>query len=409
MKEGGRGTSSGSSHQRLRSVLVVAETAIGLVLLIAAGLLLRSFHRLMQVDPGFNSANVLTFNLDLPESKYSPEQTTQFYNQLLDRMRALPGVRSASGILPVPLSSDNMVNTFQIDGHRVPKADEPFADLRFAASDYFRTAGIPMISGRDFNAHDDMKSQPVIIVSQSFARRYFPNEDPVGKHITPGIGENDKELSREIIAVVGDVMHRGLNADAAPTYYLPYTQLPGTGIIIFLKTAGDPNALVGSVRKEVAAMDRSLPVYDIRTMQDYIATSVAEPRFHALLLESFAFLALVLTAIGIYGVVAYSVVQRTQEIGIRMTLGATRHNVLSMILRAGLRLTAVGVIIGAIGALFITQFLQSLNGLLFQVKPLDLITFSSVISILAAVSLLASYIPAWRATRVDPMVALRCE
>jgi putative ABC transport system permease protein len=409
MKEGGRGTSSGSSHQRLRSVLVVAETAIGLVLLVAAGLLLRSFHQLMQVDPGFNPQGVLTFNFDLPESKYSPEQTTQFYDRVLQRLRTLPGVRSVSGILPIPLSDDNMVNTFQIDSHAVAKADEPFADLRFAAPDYFRTVGIPIVAGRDFSENDDTKSQPVIIVSQSFARRYFPNEDPLGKHITPSIGKQGKEPSREIIGVVGDTKHRGLNADQAPTYYLPYTQLPGYGVTICVKTTGDPNALTGAVRKEIAAMDRSLPLYNIRTLQDYLATSVAEPHFHAMLLECFAFLALVLTAIGIYGVVAYSVVQRTQEIGIRMTLGATRFHVLSMILKAGLLLTTLGIGIGLAGALLMAQFLKGLSNLLFQVKPLDLITFASVIAVLAFVSLLASYIPAWRATRVDPMVALRYE
>jgi putative ABC transport system permease protein len=410
MKEGGRGTSAGSSHQRLRSALVVAETAIGLVLLVVAGLLLRSFHQLVQVDPGFNPKNVLTFNFDLPDSKYPPPQAAQFYRQLLERLRALPGVRSASGVAPVPLSDDNMIITFQIEGHPVPKSDEPFADVRFASPDYFRTAGIPLMGGRDFSEHDDMQANRVVIVSQSFARRYFPNENPVGKHITPGLGEpGGKNPAREIIGVVGDTKHRGLNADLSPTYYVPYSQVPGAGLIMCLKTAGDPQALTSAVKKEVAAMDRSLPLYNIRTMEDYVAASVAEPRFHATLLECFAFLALVLTAIGIYGVVAYSVVQRTQEIGIRMTLGAPRSTVLQMILKAGLRLTIAGVVIGAVIALVITQLLKILNNMLFQVKPHDVITFAWVILILGAVSLLASYIPAWRATRVDPMVALRYE
>ena len=409
MKEGGRGTSSGSSHQRLRSALVVAETAIGLVLLVTTGLLLRSFHQLMQVDPGFNPRNVLSFSFDLPESKYPAQKQIQFYNELLSRLRTLPGVVSASGVTPIPLSQDNMVITFQIEGRPVPVADEPFADVRFAGPDYFRTVGIPMISGREFSAHDDQSSQHVVIVSQAFAQHFFPNENPLGKRIIPGIGEHNKHYPYEIVGVVGDVRHRGLGQELAPTYYISYTQVEGATINPLLKTAGDPLRAVAGARKELASMDPDLPLYNVKTLEEYVATSVADPRFQAMLLEAFALLALVLTAIGIYGVIAYSVVQRTQEIGIRMTLGATKGDVLGMILKAGLRLTGLGVVIGVVAALLVTHSLTSLTSLLFKVRPADFVTFLSVIVILSAVSVLASYIPAWRATRVDPMVALRWE
>ena len=408
MKDGGRGGSTGTSHQRLRSVLVVAETAIGLILLVTAGLLLRSFHRLTHVDPGFNPKNVLTFNFDLFESKYPAAQQTQFYNQFLQRLKTLPGVVSAAGVTPLPLSNNNMVITFQIEGHPVPRADEPFADIRFASPEYFRTVGIPLISGRDFTERDDMKSNRVVIINQAFAKKFFPDENPIGKHIKAGV-DDDKAPPREVVGVVGNVKHRRLSAEFTPEYYIPYMQNPGWGMTICLRTVGDPASLTAAAKKELSTLDRDLPMYDVRTLESYVSASVAQPHFQALLLEAFAFLALVLTAIGIYGVIAYSVVQRTQEIGIRMTLGATQNQVMSMVLKAGVRLTASGVLVGIVFALGLTRWLESINNLLFQVKSTDLLTFVSVVAILAAVSLLASYIPARRAMKVDPIVALRYE
>lgn len=409
MKEGGRGTSSGASHQRLRSVLVIAETAIGLILLVTAGLLLRSFHRLLQVDPGFSPEHVLTFNFDLPEAKYNTDQQIRFYSDLLPRLKALPGVTSAGGMAPLPLSGDNFIISFQIEGRPVPASEEPSADTRFASPDLFRTLGIPLISGRDFNEHDDMKSTRVMIVNEAFANRFFPNENPLGKRITPGLREHGAQITREIIGVVGNVKHKALSAEVTPEYYLPYSQTPGSNMIICLRTSGDPASLTSAVRSALAGKDPDVPIYDVKTMQDYVASSVAQPRLDAMLLEGFAALALILTTIGIYGVVAYSVVQRTQEIGIRMTLGAARSDVLKMVLSGALRLVSAGVLIGLFGAAFVTRFFTSLNGLLFQVKPLDAVTFISVTAILAAVSLLASYIPALRATRLDPMIAVRYE
>jgi putative ABC transport system permease protein len=405
LKDGGRG-SIGGSHQRLRGALVVAETAIGLMLLVTAGLLLRSFHRLLQVDPGFNPGHVLTFTFDLPDAKYNENQAVQFYNQFLPRLKTLPGVSSASGIYPLPLSNGRLFLTFQIEGHPVPKAEAPFAGLRIASPEYFHTLGIPVISGRDFDERDQTKSPLVVIVNQAFAQRFFPNDDVLGKRITTGIVAADKDRPREIVGIVGNVKHQSLTAEFAPEYYIPYPQIPGAGMSICLKTTAVPASLATAVRKELAGMDPDLPVYDVRTMEDYVSTSLGQPRFQTVLLEAFALLALVLTAVGLYGVVAYSAAQRTQEIGIRITLGATADSVLKMILREGLKLAAIGGAIGVAGALLVTHWIRSM---LFDVRPLDALTFASVLAILGLVSLMASYIPARRATKVDPMVALRHE
>jgi predicted permease len=409
MKDSGRGASASKAHQRLRSALVVAETAIGLVLLVAAGLLLRSFHRLTAVDPGFDPKNVLTFNFDLPDAKYNSDQQIRFYDDLLRQLKALPGVKSAAAVTPLPLSNNVYIITFQIEGRPVPVADEPFADLRYASPGYFGTVRIPVLRGRDFNERDDRKSTQVVIVNEAFAKRFFPNEDALGKHIIPGITENGKAIAREIVGIVGNVRHRSLSSDVTPEYYLPFEQSPGSGMTICLRSSEDPGALTSAARNIVSSMDPDLPLYGVKTMENYVSASVAQPRLQAMLLEAFAALALVLTAIGICGVVAYSVAQRTQEIGIRMTLGATRSDVMEMVLKAGLRLTALGILLGVIGAVLVTRSLGSFNSMLFQVSPLDAVTFGSVVGILAGVSLLASYIPAWRATRVDPMIALRYE
>lgn len=409
MKDSGRGATAGKGHQRLRSALVVVETAMGLILLVAAGLLLRSFHRLTTVDPGFDPRNVLTFSFDLPDAKYNSEQQIQFYDEVLRRLQVIPGVQAAAAVAPLPLSNNAFIITFQIEGRPVPRSDEPFADMRFATPGYFATVRIPVMQGRDFAQRDDMKSTPVVIVNEAFAKRFFPNEDPLGKHVIPGISEAGKEVTREIVGVVGNVRHRSLSADFTPEYYLPFAQSPGSSMIICMRSSEDPSALISAARSVVSSMDSDLPLYGVKTMENYVSASVAQPRLQALLLEAFAALALVLTAIGIYGVVAYSVAQRTQEIGIRMTLGATRGDVLEMVLKSGLGLTGLGVLLGVIGAVLVTRGVASFNSLLFHVSPLDGVTFGAVIGILAAVSLLASYIPAWRATRVDPMIALRYE
>lgn len=408
MKEG-RGTTAGVSHHRLRSVLVVLETTIGLVLLVIAGLLVRSFHRLVSVDPGLNPANVLTLTFDLPETKYNDQQQMDFYTQLLARLRTLPGVVSAGAVTPLPLSGNNAMITFQIEGHPVPKAEEPAADIAVVSPGYFRTLNIPLLRGRDFSDHDDAKAPGVMIINEAFARKYFPNEDPVGKHATPSASNSGKPQPREIIGVVANVKNRNLESENVPAYFVPSTQLNFGSMSVCLRTSVDPHSLTPAVRSVVASMDPDLPLYDIRTMEEYLSASVATPRFNALLLEAFSGLALLLTGIGLYGVISYAVTQRTHEIGVRITLGATRASVVRMVLKSGLQLTGIGIVAGVVFSLVAARFATAFSHLLFGVKATDAATFIAVALMVGVVSLLACYIPAYRAARVDPMIALRYE
>jgi putative ABC transport system permease protein len=408
MKEG-RGTTASGSHQRLRGALVVMETAGGLVLLVVAGLLLRSFHRLVSVDPGLNPRNVLTLTFDLPETKYNDQQQMDFYTELLSRVRALPGVTSAGAVTPLPLSGNNAMITFQIEGHPVPKSEEPSADIESASPGFFKTLNIPLLRGRDFSERDDSKAPGVVIVNEAFAHKYFPNEEAVGKRITPGASNSGEPPLREIIAVVGNVKNRSLDSEVVPVYYIPSTQLNFGSMSVCLRTSNDPHSVASAVRNVVSSMDPDLPVYDIKTMEEYLASSVATQRFNAMLLEAFAVLALLLTGIGLYGVIAYAVAQRTHEIGVRMTLGASRSQVVQMVLKAGLQLTGIGVAAGVILSLVAAKFATSFSSLLFGVKSTDVVTFSAVVGMVTLVSLLACYIPAYRASKVDPIIALRYE
>ncbi len=408
LKEG-RGTTASGSHQRLRGALVVLETAGGLVLLVVAGLLLRSFHRLLSVDPGLNPRNVLTLTFDLPETKYNDQQQMDFYTQLLSRVRTLPGVVSAGAVTPLPLSGNNAMISFQVEGHPVPKSEEPATDIETVSAGFFKTMNIPLLRGRDFTERDDSKAPGVVIVNEMFARKYFPNEDPLGKHITPGASNGGPSQPREIIAVVGNVKARSLDADDVATYYIPSTQLNFGSMAVCLRTSVDPHSITSAVRNVVSSMDSDLPLYDIKTMEEYLSASVATQRFNAMLLEAFAGLALLLTGIGLYGVIAYAVAQRTHEIGVRMTLGASRSQVIQMVLKSGLQLTGIGVAAGVVLSLIAARFATSFSNLLFGVKPTDAVTFAAVIGMVAAVALLACYIPAYRAAKVDPMIALRYE
>jgi putative ABC transport system permease protein len=408
MKEG-RGTTASGSHQRIRGALVVMETAGGLVLLVVAGLLLRSFHRLLSVDPGLNPKSALTLVLDLPETKYNDQQQMDFYTQLLSRLRNLPGVVSAGAITPLPLSGNNAMITFQIEGHPVPKAEEPAADIATISPEFFKTMNIPLLRGLDFTERDDSKSPGVVIVNEAFAHKYFPNDDPLGKHITPGASNSGKPPVREIIAVVGNVKSRSLDAEDLPAYYIPATQLNFGSMTVCLRTSVDPHSVISAVRNVVSSMDPDLPLYDIKTMEEYLASSVATQRFNAMLLEAFAGLALLLTGIGLYGVIAYAVAQRTHEIGVRMTLGASRSQVVQMVLKSGLQLTGIGVAVGLVLSLVAARFATPFSSLLFGVKSTDAVTFAAVVGMVTVVSVLACYIPAYRASKVDPMIALRYE
>ncbi len=408
MKEG-RGTTASVAHQSLRSALVVFETTIGLVLLVIAGLLVRSFHRLVSVDPGLNPASVLTLTFDLPETKYNDQQQMDFYTQLLTRLRNVPGVVAAGAVTPLPLSGNNAMISFQIEGRPVPKSEAPSADIETASPEFFHTLNIPLLRGRDFNERDDSKAPGVMIVNDAFARKYFPNEDAVGKHVTPGISNSGKAQLREIIGVVGNVKSRNLEAEDVPAYYVPATQINFGSMAVCLRTSVDPHSLTPAVRNVVASMDPDLPLYDVKTMEEYLSASVATPRFNALLLEAFAGLALLLTGIGLYGVISYAVTQRTHEIGVRITLGATRASVVRMVLRSGLQLTGIGIAAGVVFSLIAARFATAFSSLLFGVKATDAVTFIAVVFMVGFVSLLACYIPAYRAAKVDPMIALRYE
>ena len=408
LKEGGRGTSEGARRNRVRNVLVVAELAIAVVLLVGAGLLIQSLWRLQKVNSGLQGENVLTFNVTLPEVKYNADKQAQFFIDLKQRLEATPGVQSASAVLPLPLNGDRFMISFEIDGRPVAPKDQPAADFFAAGVDYFKTMGIPMIKGRDFDNRDKHGATPVVIVNDAFAHQFFPNEDPIGKRIKPGINTYEDEESpwREIVGVVGDVRNRNLSTEPKPGYYVPQTQVPFSQLVGVVKTTGDPRSLISAVTKQVAAMDQDVPIFGIKSMPEYLSASVAAPRFSTTLLTIFAAVALVLTVVGLYGVMSYSVAQRTNEIGIRLALGAQSRDVLLMIVKQGGVLILLGLVIGLAGAYALTRLIASL---LFGITAKDPITFGAVAVLLAIVALLACYVPALRATKVDPMDALRCE
>jgi putative ABC transport system permease protein len=407
LKEGGRSGSEGARRNRMRSVLVVSELAIAVVLLVAAGLLIQSLWRLQNVNSGLQPDNVLTFDLALPETKYDADKQAKFYSDLKTRIESSPGVQSASTIMPLPLSGSRFMISFQIEGREVAKKDEPSADIFFTGVDYFRTMGIPIVKGRDFNDRDQHGSPQVAIITEEFARQYFPNEDPIGKRISPGISTYDDERRyREIVGVVADIRNRRLDSPPAPAYYVPQTQIPFSQVTVVVKTLNEPRSLVSGMTKEVAAMDADLPLFAVKTMREYLSSSVATPRFSTTLLSIFAAVALVLTLVGLYGVMSYSVAQRTNEIGIRLALGAQSRDVLLMIVKQGSMLIGLGLGIGLLGAYAASKLVASL---LFGVTAKDPFTFVAVAVLLGLVGLLACYIPAWRATKVDPMEALRCE
>ena len=408
LKDGGRGSTEGSRRNRIRNVLVVAELAMAVVLLVGAGLLIQSLWRLQKVNSGLRPENLLTFNIGLPESKYNSDRQSQFFIDLKSRLESMPGVQSASTIFPLPLSGDRFSISFEIEGRPLPPKDHPSADFFTTGVGYFRAMGIPIVKGRDFDDRDKHGSTPVIIITETFARQYFPNEDPIGKRIHPGIStiEGEDSTMREIVGVVGDVRNRGLSTEARAAYYVPQTQLPFSQMVAVVKTNSEPRGFIPGVTKEVASMDQDIPLFGVKSMEEYLSASVAAPRFSTTLLSIFAAVALVLTIVGLYGVMSYSVAQRTNEIGIRLALGAQSRDVLLMIVKQGSMLIALGLVIGLAGAFALTRLISSL---LFGVTAKDPFTFAAVAVLLAIVGLLACYVPALRATRVEPMDALRCE
>ena len=404
LKEGGRQGTPAS--QRLRSALVVAEVALSLMLLIGAGLMFRSFVALLNTSPGFNPEGVLTMVLNLPATQYKEDaQRAAFYSELIQRVQKLPGVQSAAVVSHVPLGGSNASNSFLIEGAPEPKpGQENEGRYRVCSPDYFQTMGISLLKGRTFNDQDRAESKPVIIVNETLARRYWPNGDALGKRMRFE-GPVDKNPWREVVGIVQDVKHE-LNLPVTPDYYLPHAQDSWGGMVFVARTTVDPASMSAAIRKEVLAIDKNQPVFDVKTMNEVRAISVAVYSFGSATMAIFALVALLLAAVGIYGVMAFAVTQRTQEIGIRMALGARAIDVLTLVVRSGMFLAAVGIVIGLVGALAITRLLASL---LFGVSPTDLLTFGLVTMGLLLVAVFACYIPARRATKVDPLVALRYE
>jgi putative ABC transport system permease protein len=381
--------------------------ALAVVLLVGAGLLLRSLLGLGRVDPGFAKDHVISFGLDLP-GRYGQPQRVAFYRNLLEKIRVNPGVRSASAAFPLPLSADDVKTTFEVEGQPMKRSEYPVTSLHIIDRDYFRSLGIPLLSGREFTPQDDAKgAMAVVIISERVAKQVFPGEEPVGRRIKPGISSGDSgEPMRLIVGVVGDVKAEGLGAPSILESYVPYAQLPFAPMSVLVRTEIAPQSMVSTLTGQVQSLDSTLPLLHVKTLDEYVDDSVVGTRFETFLLGTFGVLAFVLTAVGLYGVISYTVVQRTREMGIRVALGADRAAILRMVVKNGGLLACAGAIIGLAAAFLLTRLISSL---LFGVSPRDPLTFLCVPVALIAVAVLASYIPARRASKVDPMVALRYE
>jgi putative ABC transport system permease protein len=408
LKEGGRSFSEGWRRNHLRKLLVVSEVALSLMLLVGAGLLIKSFVLLRETNPGFDAHQVLTMRVGLPSAKYKEgRQKAEFFQRLTENISALPGVESAGAVLSLPLGGSNFSvgRSFIPEGRPLTPEESINGMYVVTTPGYFRTMKIPLIAGRQFTEQDKGDAPQVVIVSETLARRYFPGESAIGKRIKIW---RDEDFPREIVGVVGDTKTGALNDALGPQMYVPHAQDSSWGgmSLVVRTTSTTPAALASAVRGAVLALDKDQPVFNIKTMEDIVAASFADRRISMLLFSGFAGLALLLAALGVYGVISYSIAQRTHEIGLRMALGAQRRDVLILVLRQGMSLVLVGVCIGLVSAFALTRVMASL---LYEVSATDPVTFAGVALLLSAVALLACLIPARRAMRVDPMVALRYE
>jgi predicted permease len=407
LKEGGR-SSAGGTRPNLRSTLVIAEVALALVLLVGAGLMMRSLVRLLQVDPGFDTSNLLTFQLTLPDKKYSDApRLLAFHQQLIARLQSLPGVKGIGTSSLRPLSGGGNTGSFIIEGQPEPgPGAKPEANVRTVSTDYFRVMGIPLVKGRFFAEADNSGARSAVVINETLADRFFSGQDPVGKRVTFGFDPERRPWL--IVGVAGDENLTALDVKATPVIYFHYGQDAETNMGVLVRTASDPAGLTGAVRSELSAIDRDVPMFSVMTMEEMISNSQSTfvRRYPTFLIGSLAAVALILAAVGIYGVIAYSVTERTREIGIRQALGAQKRDIIKMVVGQGLILMAAGVGIGLVAALALTRFLSSI---LFGVSATDAVAFVTVSLLLSGVALLACYIPARRAAKVDPGVALRYE
>lgn len=404
LKEGSRGSMGSGSGKRTRSVLVAVEVALSLVLLIGAGLMIKSFIRLQQTHLGFNTENLLAVDLSLSESRYPEEhQQVAFFQKTLEQVGALPGIQSAAVTTGLPLTLSLSGSDFRIEGHPEPEAGkEMIINTRSVSPGYFSTLGISLLKGRDFSDRDKSDAPAVAIINQDLSRTYFPDEDPIGKRIT----FSDGESWMSIVGVIADVKQVSLGSTAKPEVYFPYPQAASPEMSLVVRTTNPPLSQAAALKGQIRVIDRDLPIADAKTMEQLLAESVSGPRFNMLLLTVFAVVALVLALVGIYGVMSYTVTQRTHEIGIRVAVGAQSGDVLRMVMGHGMFLAIIGVAAGLVGALALTRLMTTM---LIGVEPDDPITFATIAVLVTAVALVACYLPGRRATKVDPLVALRYE
>jgi putative ABC transport system permease protein len=401
LRDEGQGSSMGVARSQMKNALVVGQVALSLLLLLGAGLLLRSFQQLLRTDPGFDSHSVLAMSLSLPTVKYAkPEQQIAFFDELLQRVNALPGVRSAAVSATLPLSTKRITPMLPEGQPNVPLSQRPFIDIEAISPQWFQTMRVPLRAGRAFTDADNAQSPKVVVVNESFARRFWPNQNPIGKHVVVGRWPGPVE----VVGVSSDIKNKGLAQETQPQVYIPFPQLPWGNMNLLVRTAVPPLSLTAQVRAQIAALDPDQPVTGIQTIDDLMEDSRAQPRFTLLLLSAFAALALLLAAVGIYGVLAYSVAQRRRELGIRMALGAERSRIVQMVLRQGLMMALSGIAIGVVAALLLTRLME---GLLYKTASRDVATFVLVPLMFVGIALLASYLPARRATKVNPVETLR--